>query len=158
MVRIVKRIVSHPNLIGPLGVRQFNMIVFYHLIEKPLIMVRLNTYCFLSKSCVEGRCLPLGASFLMPSIGTLPCCIKVLALAVFASVTFGLLLLLLLLLGFVVELNLFILSGMPTFLNSSMIWGDFSNSSFIAATAELRALKSLGSHRDTSSDQCYCIP
>jgi hypothetical protein len=120
-------------------------------------MTLLNTYCFLSKSCIEGRYLPPDASFLMPSIGTLPYCIEELGLAVFASATFGLLLLLLLL-GFIVELNLFTLSGMPAFLYSSMIWGDFSNSSFVAATAELRELKSLGSRRDTSSDQCCCMP
>jgi hypothetical protein len=120
-------------------------------------MALLNTHCFLSKSYIEGRCLPPDASFIVPSIGTLPYCIEELTLTMFASATFGLLLLLLLL-GFVVELNLFTLSGMLAFLYSSMICGDFSNSSFVAAAAELRELKSLGSRRDTSSDQCCCIP
>jgi hypothetical protein len=35
--------------------------------------------------------------------------------------------------------------------------GDFSNSSFVVATVELRELKSLSSRQDISSDQCCCI-
>jgi hypothetical protein len=96
------------------------MVVFQHLIEETLIMARLKKYCFLSNSCIEGCCLPPGPSFLMPKIGTLPCCIEGLTLIVFSSATFGLLLLLLLL-GYIVELNLFTLSGMLAFLYSSMI-------------------------------------
>jgi hypothetical protein len=34
MTQTVKMIVIHPNLIRPLGVWQFDMIVFHHLIEE----------------------------------------------------------------------------------------------------------------------------